>query len=143
MISNQHYFQKPHSPEQEKSASDLLASVNAICHEAQAAGAFDFFNDPDTGCPISGRAGGDGDGGFRTPGTRTGALGSAHRRACGVDVYDPGDKLDMWLDQFETDNGGNSKLEAYGVYRESPKKTPGWVHLQSDAPVSGKRTFDP
>ena len=105
MILTFHYFQKPHSEEQEKTAELLLASVNALCLEAQTAGVFDFGNDPDTGCPISGSQGGDGDGGFRTPGTRTGASGSAHRRALAVDVFDPGDKLDAWL----TD----AKLEAY------------------------------
>lgn len=135
MILTPHYFQKPHTPEQEKAAADLLASVNALCHEAQAAGAFDFGNDPDTGTPISGSQGGDGDGGYRSPGTRTGAAGSAHRRALAVDVFDPGDKLDAWI----TDE----KLEAYGLFRESPDWTKGWVHFQSVAPASGNRSFQP
>ena|SRR3990167_2916360 len=135
MILTTHYFQKPHTPEEEKAAADLLASVNALCHEAQQAGVFDFGDDPDTGSPISGSQGGDGDGGFRTPGTRTGASGSAHRRALAVDVWDPSDKLDTWL----TD----AKLEAYGLYREDPDWTKGWVHLQSIAPGSGRRTFTP
>jgi hypothetical protein len=135
MILTTHYFQKPHTPEQEKSAQDLLASVNALCHEAQALGVFDFGNDPDTGSPISGSQGGDGDGGFRTPGSRTGASHSPHRRALAVDIFDPGDKLDKWL----TDE----KLTAYNLYREDPDWTPGWVHIQSIPPASGKRTFQP
>ena len=141
MILTSHYFQKPHSAEQEKAAADLLASVNAICLEAQTAGVFDFGNDPDTGCPISGSQGGDGDGGFRTPGTRTGASGSAHRKALAVDVWDPGHKLSDWV----TD----AKLEAYGLYREHPNWTKGsdpsknWAHFQSIPPASGARSFQP
>jgi hypothetical protein len=50
-------------------------------------------------------------------------------------VYDPSDKLDSWL----TD----AKLESYGLFREDPDWTKGWVHLQSVPPVSGKRTFQP
>lgn len=135
MILVAQYFQKPHSPEQEKVAEDLLVSVNALCTEAQQAGVFDFSNDPDTDSPISGQQGGDGDGGFRSPGTRTGATGSAHRRGLAVDVYDPEDKLDTWL----TD----AKLESYGLYREHPDWTKGWCHLQSVAPGSRNRTFQP
>ena len=57
--------------------------------------------------------------------------------------YDPGDRLDTWLNDFEDGQGGNSKLEEYGLYREAPSATPNWVHLTTRPPHSGKRTFQP
>jgi hypothetical protein len=143
MIRVEEYFRKPYSAEQEDNARDLLVRVNALIDEAIADGAFVREIDPDTNCEIGGSAGGDGDGGFRTPGSRTGAPGSSHRKARGVDPYDPHDKLDTWLDTFETGGGGNTKLEAHGLYREAPSATPKWTHLTTQAPNSGKRTFIP
>lgn len=142
MISRQEYFQKPHSPEQAAAADDLLARVEALRMDAEKNGIARRV-DPDTGCDISGSKGGDGDGGFRTPSSTTGAATSAHKAAKAVDVCDPGDELDTWLDQFEDGQGGNSKLEQYGLYRERPSKTPGWCHLQTRVPASGHRTFQP
>ena len=144
VIALEEYFRKPHSLKQAAAAVDLLDRVNALCAEAIAAGAFEWQDDPDTNCEISGKAGGDGDGGFRTPGSRTGSARSSHREACGVDPYDPGDRLDAWLDRFEqADTGFNSKLAEHGLYREHPSATPGWCHLTTRAPDSGKRTFYP
>lgn len=142
-ISEIDYFGKPHSEEQRACASALLQLVDDLTEEAIAAGAYEHAVDPDTGCEISGSHGGDGDGGFRTPATQTGAPSSKHREGRAVDVYDPGDRLDTWLDQFETANGGNSMLEKHGLWREHPSKTPSWCHLQSGAPGSGRRTFMP
>lgn len=148
MITVDEYFRKPHSPEQALAAARLLVKVNRLIDEAVAAGAFEREIDPDTGTQISGRAGGDGDGGFRTPGTRTGGAGSSHRisrpdEGAGVDPYDPKDRLDTWLDKFETGGGGNTKLEEHGLYREHPSATPTWCHLTDRAPGSGRRTFYP
>jgi len=143
MISLEQYFRKPHSAEQTVAAAEVLAKVNALVNEAVESDAVQWREDPDTGCPISGSKGGDGDGGFRTPGTRTGSAGSSHRQAMAVDVYDPGDLLDKWLDQFEGVNGENSKLAKYALYREAAAATPGWCHLTTRAPGSGRRTFNP
>lgn len=142
-ISEIDYFGKPHSEEQRASATALLQRVDDLTEDAIVAGGFEQMVDPDTGCEISGSRNGDGDGGFRTPASQTGAQGSRHREAKAVDVYDPGDRLDTWLDQFEMPNGGNTMLEKHGLYREHPSATLGWCHLQSVPPASGRRTFMP
>lgn len=149
-INTDDYFRKPHSTAQLAAASDLVGRVNDLGHEAERAGAFTFTIDPDTGCAISGRAGGDGDGGFRTPSSTTGAPDSAHRvlpaekpKGVAVDVYDPGNRLDTWLDGFEDGHGGNSMLEKHDLYREAPSATQSWCHLTTRAPASGRRTFQP
>lgn len=143
MISLKDYFEKPHTEVQAAAAADLLERANALVEEAIAARAFEWTVDPDTFTNISGRAGGDGDGGFRTPSSTTGATASSHRIAEGVDVYDPWNTLDKWLDGFEHGQGGNTMLEKHGLYRESPDDTPGWLHVTTRAPASGKRTFAP
>lgn len=157
MISVQDYFGKPHTQEQFTNAVNLLERVNALAEEAIAAGAFTWQVDPDTNCSISGRAGGDGDGGFRTPGTRTGRMDrsgravlgpdgkllTSHGNGEGVDPFDPEDRLDHWLDGFEHGQGGNTMLEKHGLYREHPETTPNWCHLTTRPPKSGHRTFRP
>ncbi|HEX6992393.1 MAG TPA: hypothetical protein VF151_10925 [Gemmatimonadales bacterium] len=141
-INIQDYFGKPHTAEQARDAAQLLSIVNVLLEEAQAAGAYDGTEDPDTNCQISGAKGGGGDGGFRCPNSTTGAPHSAHRDAKAVDVYDPGNKLDAWLDSFG-ELGPNSKLEQYNLYREASSATPGWCHLSTRAPGSGHRTYVP
>lgn len=145
MITKEQYFGiKPHTPEQEALAIDMLMRANALVGEAAAGGgSFTRAVDPDTGTEISGSRGGAGDGGFRLPTSITGRGKSSHKEARAVDVYDPHEELDTWLDQFETGNGGNSKLEEYGLYREAPGSTHGWCHLTTRAPGSGRRTFQP
>lgn len=135
MITLTEYFQKPHSPRHRANAAVLLDRVNTLLGEAAKAGAYKHDVDPDTGSRIGGEAGGDGDGGFRTPGSRTGGPGSAHRTAEAVDVYDPAGKLDAWI----TDEA----LVYHGLFREHPDATPTWCHLTTRAPKSGARTFRP
>lgn len=149
-INQDDYFRKPCTSAQRAAAADLLHRVNDLTHEAEQAGAFTAVIDPDTGCGISGARGGDGDGGFRTPSSTTGAPDSAHRvlptekpRGAAVDVHDPADKLDTWLDGFEDGQGGNSMLEKHDLYREAPSATKNWCHLTTRAPASGHRTFQP
>ena len=134
MIYLEEYFRKPRSEAQEKAAGILLAQVEALRQEAEKEG-IQRAVDPDTRCEISGSKGGDGDGGFRTPNSNTGGQGSAHRSGEAVDVYDPDNYLDNWLN--------DEILERYGLYRENPSETPGWCHLQTRAPGSGRRTFNP
>lgn len=132
MINEGDYFgSKPHTEEQERAAEALLTKVNDMLTFLE----WDFPTDPDTGTSISGSRGGSGDGGFRLPDTKTGHVRSEHKRAHAVDPYDPENKLDDMI----TDD----ILKRFGLYREAPSMTVGWVHLQDVAPGSGKRTFLP
>lgn len=144
MITSEQYFRKPHTPAQAAAAADLIERRNALRREWSSATGKTPPIDPDTGTEISGSRDGDGDGGFRTPGSRTGSRLSSHRDAQGLDDCDPQDEFDDWLTTFDEDGGRkNAMLEKYGLYRESPEATPGWSHLTTRAPGSGKRTFMP
>lgn len=144
MITITEYFGvKPHSKEQESIAADLIERRNRLREEWARATGKECPIDPDTGTEISGSRDGAGDGGFRLETATTGRPGSPHKQACGIDDYDPGNELDDWLDLFEGENGANPKLEEHGLYRERPGETPGWCHLQTRRPPSGRRTFIP
>ena len=144
MITQEHYFgSKAHTEEQSILAEDLLDRVNQLMREAEEEGAFVITVCPNTGSPISGSKGGSGDGGFRLPGATTGAARSSHKEARGVDVYDPGNALDTWLDNAEGDGGSNPTLVRYGLSREHPKATPGWCHLTTRAVARDRQTFYP
>ena len=146
MISLVQYFGgKPHTAAHVIAAKDLLARREALREEYRASTDRPYPDiDPDTGTEISGARGGSGDGGFRLKTATTGRRRSSHMDATGVDDYDPRDEFDNWLSKFDIDGGKeNTMLELYGLYREHPKYTPGWVHLTTRAPGSGKRTFIP
>jgi hypothetical protein len=121
--------------ERQANADALLQRVNDLLEHAAQEGAYDGQSDPDTGTQISGSRGGAGDGGFRLTTSATGAPGSAHKEGMGVDVYDPENRLDDWL--------SDDILALYDLYREHPSATPGWCHLQTRRPRSGRRTFHP
>ena len=140
---NQYFGTKPHAPIHEQAALELLERVGKLTDEAIAEGAFQRAMDPDTGTEISGSRGGTGDGGYRMNTSITGKPGSAHKEGKGVDVYDPADRLDLWIHKFEDGKGGNTKLAQYDLYREHMDDTPGWCHLQTRSPASGRRTFKP
>jgi hypothetical protein len=134
-ITLRDYFNgKPHTPEQEANAIDLLQRVNACCAEYVADGGV-MTIDPDTGTYISGAKGGDNDGGFRLPASTTGKPGSPHRDANGVDVSDQDNKFDEWLTR--------DTLVKFGLWREAKQHTPTWAHLQRVPPKSGNRSFNP
>lgn len=149
VITEAQYFgAKPHTESHQANAADLLRRRNDLRAEWMGATGKTCPIDPDTGTEVSGSRSGAGDGGFRLETATTGRILSSHKRGCGVDDYDPGDELDTWLDGFEVpmengQPGGNTKLAGYGLYREHPGATPGWCHLQSIAPTSGKRTYFP
>lgn len=65
------------------------------------------------------------------------AMGSSHLYGCAVDIADPKGELKKWL---ETRYG---ELVNCGLYMENPEKTKGWIHLQSYAPRSMSRIFNP
>lgn len=140
-ISREQYFQaKPHTEQQGAEAASLLMRVNGLCEKV----GFDWPVDADTGTNISGSKGGAGDGGFRLPNATTGKLDSSHKLAQGVDVFDPDGVLDTAISAYDAKGGNeNELLEEFGLYREAPGATPGWCHLQTRAPGSGHRTYNP
>lgn len=143
MITVAQYFgAKPHTPEQEYAASELLNAVNALADQAAYEGSFSWNIDADTGTAISGSKDGAGDGGFRLGTATTGRALSSHKEARGVDVFDAHNRLDDYLTRFD-DGPMNAVLEKFGLYREHPDSTPGWCHLTTRAPGSGRRTFTP
>lgn len=144
MITLEQYFgKKTHTEIERWAAEDLLARRQALRDEYYAATGRAPDIDPDTGTEISGTHGGNGDGGYRSFDSGTGAPHSSHRQARGVDDSDQKNLFDVWLDQFEDGKGGNSMLEKHGLYREHPSATNTWCHLTTRAPHSGHRTFMP
>lgn len=151
MITQKQYFGiKPHTPQQDVAATRLLTRANLLLGEYRSVKGSGPDIDPDTGTEISGAKNGAGDGGFRLQTATTGKTKSRHKilpaaapEGAAVDASDQDNGLDKWLDEFEDGQGGNSKLEQYGLYREHPDSTPTWCHLQDVAPASGKRTFLP
>ena len=66
-----------------------------------------------------------------------GAKNSSHMTCEAIDLRDSDGEFAQWcLDNLD-------ELEKAGLYMEDPSHTPGWVHLQSRAPRSGKRVFLP
>lgn len=65
------------------------------------------------------------------------ALGSSHLYGAAVDVKDPNGDLAKWV------KANKSKIEECGLWCENPQYTKGWVHLQTYAPKSMSRIFNP
>ena len=113
-----------------QAAEAMLERVNALLAEAAADGV-PLPSNPKTGSLVSGTE----NGGFRPLECSIGAPKSAHKMARAVDVYDPEDALDAWVN--------DDRLVKHGLYREHPDDTPSWCHLSDKAPPSGRRTFKP
>lgn len=144
MITPAQYFKaKPHTPEHEAAAIDLLDRRNRLRAEWSKSTGQEAPRCPNTGTEVSGSKGGQGDGGFRLESATTGKVLSSHKQAKGVDDFDPKGDFDNWLDRFEQPGGKNTKLEEYGLYREDPRYTEGWTHLTTRPPPTGHRTFIP
>lgn len=133
----QYFGKKSHPIEHDANANILLAQVNLCLHKAEQDGCYDGWIDPDTNSQISGSRGGSGDGGYRTPDSRTGGPTSSHREAKGVDVYDPDRILAQWCE----DN--KDMLRKLGLYCEDFRWTPGWVHFQTRPSRSGHVVYIP
>lgn len=118
------------TPQIKANTTALLANVNALLADAQANGVPCLVN-PSTGSLIAGC----GEGGFRLCNCTQGSRTSSHKEGRGVDIYDPQNKLDRWIN--------DKLLMAYGLYREHPDATSTWVHLTDRAPPSKRRTFWP
>ena len=135
MITLQEYFNdKPQTTEYNLNALTLLYRVNNLLAAYATNTGTILQNNPATGNQISGNK--NGDGGFRLPTSLTGSSKSAHKVAQAVDIYDHGE-LDKWLDE------NPDVLIKYDLYREASASTPGWCHLGTRKPLSGKRTFKP
>ena len=65
------------------------------------------------------------------------AMGSSHLYGCAVDIADPNGQLGLWLQVRIV------QLAECGLWMENPDKTKGWCHLQSYAPKSMSRIFNP
>lgn len=117
--------------ERKANAEVLLLDVNALLEYLTADIGVEPQVNPKTGSQVSGTT----FGGFRPQDCCEGAPDSSHRDGSGVDVYDPQGYLDDALN--------NTLLEKYGLYREHPSATPGWLHLTKRAPRSGNRSFYP
>lgn len=79
--------------------------------------------------------------GYRPPAinkkTPNAAKKSNHMLCLACDLEDPDGKLDEWcLANLDV-------LEEIGLWLESPKYTPNWVHVQCVPPRSKKRVFIP
>lgn len=130
---------KDWTPEHQRNAVNLLKPVNHLLarYEAETGGKISI--NPATKSQVSGSV----YGGFRPLSCRIGSSLSSHKEARGVDVFDEGNLLDLWL----TDE----ILEQEGLYREHPSSTylgsdgkpHPWCHLTDRAPPSGHRTFYP
>lgn len=139
MITADQYFaafpELERNPICSANCNNLLAHVNALLSEMASSGLTMHTNvhrgTPHFGTMISG----EGHGGIRPMGCTVGAPNSSHQEGRGIDICDPDGELDNWLN--------DAKLEEYGLYREAPASTEGWVHLTTRPPHSGLRTFNP
>lgn len=111
-------------------ADTLLDRVNRLVDAATQDGV-KLLTNPATGTNISGQL----FGGFRPQSCPQGAPHSSHKQGQGIDLYDPHNELDAWLD--------DDRLVAFGLFREHPDATQRWCHLTTRQPGSGNRTFLP
>jgi hypothetical protein len=62
---------------------------------------------------------------------------SRHLTCQAIDLGDPADELDAWcMTNLQV-------LERLGLWLEHPDATPGWCHVQTVPPRSGRRVFVP
>ena len=113
-------------------AEELLLRVNALLEDAFRDG-IDLSLNKQTDSYVSGTQ----YGGFRPQSCPIGAPKSAHKTGQAVDIYDPWDALDEWIDKHP------ACLETHDLYREASSATRKWCHLSTRAPGSKKRTFLP
>ena len=65
------------------------------------------------------------------------AMGSSHLYGAAIDIADPKGELAKWLETRV------ATLMNCGLWLENPEKTKGWIHLQTYAPRSMNRVFNP
>lgn len=126
--------------EKKDAAEKLLAKVNPFLDylRTRIVGGKTPVN-PKTGSLISGTK----NGGFRPRDCPEGASNSSHKEGRGIDIYDPQNRIDDWINTFTHDDGSNSLLSKYGLYIEHPSATNGWCHMTDREPGSKRRVFYP
>jgi len=130
-ITLEHYFRDfEYNQEQAQNAVELCRRVNHLLSYAEECGVNLKLNKK-TGSLISGEK----YGGFRPLDCPIGAEKSAHKQAMAVDIYDPENALDIWLN--------DAILIKFDLYREHPDHTNSWAHLSTKEPRSKRRTFIP
>lgn len=131
-ITTDDYFGKwkPTRARDVQNAKALLATITPLLEAAAKAGVV-FTINPNTATLVSGEQ----YGGYRPPFCPIGAPESAHKTGEAIDIYDPLNALDTWLN--------DKVLEKYNLYREHPSATTHWCHLTTRRPGSGNRSFHP
>ena len=129
-----HAKSKDWTAQRKLNAIELLKRSNALVLAAQADGVM-FKINPKTDSLISGET----FGGFRPQSCPIGAPNSNHKEGKGVDVWDFDGSIDAWCNSPR----GLLACEKCGIWLEDQGHTPGWVHMQSIPPKSGKRVFLP
>lgn len=81
--------------------------------------------------------------GWRPPSVNQKTKGAApksnHMMGRAIDIGDQDGQLDKWLMTVD----GQNALEMIGLWMEHPYATPGWAHVQTVPPRSGRRVFYP
>lgn len=113
----------------------LLNKVNKLMQTAMVDGVT-FQINPITKSQVAGEK----NGGFREQCCTIGAPASAHKLGMAVDLYDPFNQIDIWLN---TSPVAKVEYESLGLYFEAQEATNGWSHWSIKAPASGKRFFKP
>lgn len=120
------------TPAIEDNAARTVALANELIILAKGAG-FVVKLSPKTGSLVSS--------GWRPPQINAGVGGatrSRHLSGEAIDFYDPDGKLDAFcLAQADR------VLRDLGLWLEAPQVTPGWCHVQTKPPKSGRRVFLP
>ena len=138
MITLAQYF-GPHAtcadrtPQVDANATQLIGRVNPLLAEMQLRDAVVCPVNPATGSLVSGQT----YGGFRPQACTQGAANSAHKQGQAVDLYDFHGHIDAWIMR------NPDALVRHDLYIEHPDATPGWCHVGTRAPKSGKRVFWP
>jgi hypothetical protein len=120
------------TPDKQREAKILLERVNNLLTEFETQGGILQVNRI-TKSQVSGET----YGGFRPQTCPIGAPKSSHKLGMAVDVYDPANLLDLWIDKHP------NVLVEFDLYREHAGYTQHWCHLGTKAPKSGNRTFIP
>ena len=114
------------------SATLTVARVNELLRRASAAGV-KLSLSPRSGSLVSS--------GWRPAAINARTSGAAakskHVRCQALDVYDPAGHLDDWC------MANQPVLAEIGLWLEHPGSTPGWSHVQTLPPGSGRRVFHP
>lgn len=119
------------TPQRKANALILLERVNALIEHMRNNVMFKI--NPCTETQVAGLT----NGGFREQGTTVGKKFSAHKEGQAVDIYDPDNLIDKYIDAYP------DLLVKFDLYREHASATNGWCHLSTRPPKSGRRTFYP